>query len=194
MSSVEILKNKISTIEYRIDKLESGVVVPAFVPSGESASVDLSGVESKITALDVKVEEVKGLSVLVDSLSVRMDSMEMAMQKVLARLEALEEKPVAVVEGTAVDLAPLEARVAALEEKPEPEHEVVDLAPLEARVLALEEKPEPEHEVVDLAPLEASVLALEEKPEPKLEVADLAPLEARVSALEATKETVDADE
>jgi len=59
---------------------------------------------------------------------------------------------------------------------------------------ALEEKPEPEHEVVDLAPLEARVLALEEKPEPKLEVVDLAPLEARVSALEATKETVDADE
>jgi hypothetical protein len=69
----------------------------------------------------------------------------------------------------AVDLGPLEARVAELEQRQAP-----DLAPLEARVAALDQRTAP-----DLAPLEAKVAALEQR-----QVPDLAPLQARVAAME----------
>ena len=94
MSSVEHLLNKVSSIEYRIGLIESGVVVPSFVPSSGSSSVDLSGVESKIAALDAKV-----------------DSFDSMMKAMMARLEVLEAKS----EPAVVDLAPLEARMEVLE-------------------------------------------------------------------------------
>ena len=68
-----------------------------------------------------------------------------------------------------VDLGPLEARVAALEQRTAP-----DLAPLEARVTALEQRQAP-----DLAPLQARVAAMEQRQAP-----DLAPLQARLAAME----------
>ena len=77
----------------------------------------------------------------------------------LGRVEALENTP-------AVDLAPLEQRVDALEAKPDPEP--VDLAPLEDatrdlgnRVTVLEAKPDPEP--FDPAELQAQLAAMQAK-------------------------------
>ena len=85
-----------------------------------------------------------------------------------ARLKAVEARPVP-------DLGPIEARLKAVEAK---EAAPTDLAPLQARIAALEQRPEPAP--VDLGPLRGRVAALEEKPP-----VDLQPLEARIAALEA---------
>ena len=91
-----------------------------------------------------------------------------------ARLAALEQRPAAVVPPP-VDLAPLDARLSALEQRPvATAPPPVDLAPLETRLGAVEEKPP-----VDLAPTEKRLEALEQKPP-----VDLTPLDKRLAALE----------
>jgi hypothetical protein len=79
-----------------------------------------------------------------------------------------------------VDLAPVTARLAALEARPAPAPAPVDLAPLAGRITALEGRPVPAP--VDLAPLAGRITALEGRPVPA--PVDLAPLAGRITALE----------
>jgi hypothetical protein len=85
-------------------------------------------------------------------------------------------------EALSRQVASLEARVARLEARPEPQ--VPDLAPLAARIAALERRPQLSSPATapapDLSPLEARIAALEHRQAP-----DLQPLEARLERLEA---------
>lgn len=95
-----------------------------------------------------------------------------------ARVTHLEQRP----EPPVPDLAPLTARITALEQRPTP-----DLAPLAARVTALEDQRSATVAATpDLQPLIARITALEQKPSP-----DISGLEARVAALETKQRTDD---
>lgn len=76
-------------------------------------------------------------------------SLQQQIQALDVRIDQLEHRPT----GTGADLAPLTARVKALEARPEG-----DLKPLEARVAALEQRQAP-----DLKPLEAQIADLQQK-------------------------------
>ena len=92
-------------------------------------------------------------------------------------------------EALAHQLGALEARVARLEQRPQPQ--IPDLGPLSARVTALEQRPPPQGGAApapDLAPLERRLTALEQRQPP-----NLAPLEASLAALEAASRTTQAD-
>jgi hypothetical protein len=88
-------------------------------------------------------------------------------------------------EALAHRLSTLEARVARLEQRPQPQSP--DLGPLSARVTALEQRPAPQTApsatVPDLAPLEMRLAALEQRQPP-----NLAPLEARIADLSRRQE------
>ncbi len=87
-------------------------------------------------------------------------------------------------------LSPLEARVAGLEQRPQPQ--ILDLGPLSSRVTALEQSPPPPQggaaPAPDLAPLDRRLTALEQRQPP-----NLAPLEASLTALENASRTTQAD-
>jgi hypothetical protein len=86
-------------------------------------------------------------------------------------------------------LGPLEARVARLEQRPQPE--ILDLGPLSSRVTALEQSPLPQGGAAptpDLAPLERRLTALEQRQPP-----NIAALEASLSALDNAGRTTQAD-
>ena len=88
-------------------------------------------------------------------------------------------------EALAHQLGALEARVARLEQRPQPQSP--DLGPLSARVAALEQRPVPQGATSapapDLAPLELRLAALEQRQPP-----NLAPLEARIAELSRRQE------
>jgi hypothetical protein len=91
--------------------------------------------------------------------------------------------PSASIEQTEIlarQLSALEARVARLEQRPQPQGP--DLGPLSTRVAALEQRPVPQGApsapAPDLAPLEMRLAALEQRQPP-----NLAPLEARIADL-----------
>jgi hypothetical protein len=83
-------------------------------------------------------------------------------------------------DALARQLGSLEGRVARLEQRPQPQ--MPDLAPLAARVTALEQRPPQSAAPAaspDLAPLEQRIAALEQRQTP-----DVAPLEQRITAVE----------
>jgi hypothetical protein len=92
-------------------------------------------------------------------------------------------------EALARQLSVLEARVARLEQRPQPPS--TDLGPLSARVTALEQRPVPQGgasiPAPDLAPLEMRLAALEQRQPPSL-----APLEARIADLSRRQEADEA--
>jgi hypothetical protein len=92
-------------------------------------------------------------------------------------------------EALAHQLSELEARVARLEQRPQPQ--IPDLGPLSARVTALEQRPPPQAGAApapDLAPLERRLTALEQRQPP-----NLAPLVASLTALETASRTTQAE-
>jgi hypothetical protein len=104
-----------------------------------------------------------------------------------ADFQALQDRIVRLEQGTAgrgVELGPLTARVAALEQRTAP-----DLGPLTARVAALEQRTVP-----DLAPLQARVAALERQATDNSRfAARLDALSARVDALSGSARGADSD-
>ena len=114
--------------------------------------------------------------------AVRVDGLQGQVQALTDRLGKLEARPAGAGVAAATDLALLDRRTAALENRPAPP--VVNLAPLEGRIAAIEGRPAPPP--VNLQPLEARIAALEGKPP-----FDPAPLTAGLAAL-AAKETADA--
>ncbi len=93
-------------------------------------------------------------------------------------------------DALAQQLGALEARVARLEQRPQPQ--TPDIGPLGARVTALEQRPPPQAgapaAAPDLAPLDRRLTALEQRQPPSL-----GPLEARVAALESASRTTQAE-
>ena len=107
--------------------------------------------------------------------AVRVDGLQgqvQALQENVAKLESGRASGT----GPGANLAPLDARIAALEGRIAPP--ATNLAPLEARIAALEGRPAP-----NLQPLEARIAALETKPPPP--PFDPAPLTSRLDALAA---------
>lgn len=116
----------------------------------------------------------------VQQAGVRVDSLQDQVQTLTNRLAKLESRPA----GTAADLAPLDRRIAAIENRPAlASPPTVNLTPLEGRITALEGRPVPPP--VSLAPLEGRLAALEAKPP-----FDPAPLSGALAAL-AAKQAAD---
>jgi len=109
--------------------------------------------------------------------AVRVDGLQGQVQALQANVSKLEAGGTNG-SGPSANLAPLEARIAALEGRAAP-----NLQPLEARIAALEGRPSP-----NLQPLEARIATLEAKPPPP--PFDPAPLTSRLDAL-AAKQTAD---
>ena len=108
----------------------------------------------------------------------RIGALTAQVQALSNRVEQLASRP-AQAAAPSVNLKPLEDKVAALEQRPQPAP--VDLKPLEDKVAALEARPQPAP--VNLKPLEAAVAALAARPQPA--PVDLKPLENKIAALEA---------
>lgn len=116
----------------------------------------------------------------VQQAAVRVDSLQGQVQTLTDRLAKLEARPA----GAAADLAPLDRRIAAIENRPAPAAPpTVNLTPLEGRIAAVEGRPVPPP--VSLAPLEGRLAALEAKPP-----FDPAPLSGALAAL-AAKQAAD---
>ena len=111
--------------------------------------------------------------------AVRVDGLQEQVQTLTDRLAKLEARPAGAGAAAAADLALLDRRTAALENRPAPP--AVNLAPLEGRIAAIEGRPAPPP--VNLQPLEARIAALEGKPPPP--AFDPAPLTSRLDALAA---------
>ncbi len=108
----------------------------------------------------------------------RVSALTTQVQALSNRVEQLASRP-AQAAAPSVDLKPLEDKIAALEQRPQPTP--VDLKPLENKIAALEARPQPAP--VNLKPLEATVAALAARPQPA--PVDLKPLEDKIAALEA---------
>ena len=176
------------------------VGAPPGAPPGDRARIEPSPPQKRLDALPVLY--LVGFVILAASLIYlwkhpglprdaalevrRMDTVRSQVNAVQARVDQLEQRPAA----AAPNLAPLEARLAALEQRPAPDLRILetrlggletrpapltDLGPIERRLIQLETKPP-----VDLAPLDARIAALDAKPP-----VDLAPLQSRIAGLEA---------
>ena len=110
----------------------------------------------------------------------RVAALESGLEQARKQIASMQARP----EAAPVDLAPLQARVAALEHRPAPPPPA-DLKPLEARITALEHRPAPPPPP-DLKPLETRVAALENKPAVKPEDPALA---AKVASLAAAQQS-----
>jgi hypothetical protein len=123
-------------------------------------------------------------SIVPPQAAVQIDALTRQVVALQARLTELERRPAP---PDSSDLAPLTARVTALEQRLP---QGVDLARLTARVTALEQHPQSPSS--DLAPLAARVTTLEQRPASQAAASppppDLAPLEARITQLEAKQE------
>lgn len=120
----------------------------------------------------------------------RITALSEAVDAIRQRLDVLEKHvpapaPTPAPAPAPVDLGPLEARIAQLEQRPAAPR--VDLEPLEQRVAKLEQRQAEPPPTVDLQPLLARIAALEQRP---AQAADPA-LASRVDALAADQKTTE---